>query len=308
MSCLIAIAFEASAECVDIMELNLVINLPSWSLNIIDAPPCPDSPLKLASTLPLIQPFGGVCQGLCQVDEECITNVGMTFLTIEEANDFYKEYAKQAGFATKIRNSNKNKDTGAIKNQLIMCSREGKRRSNLPEVEKTNPMSPTDCPARIYVHIKKNTRLFMISKVVLEHSHPCSTHQAQMLPQHRQLRMHVRRVIDNNDEAGIRPRKIYQSLVAIIEGREELNFIEKDVRNHVMGEVCNISEEEDAKELGKYFLRMKEQNPSFFFSSLFLMTISQSRMHFGLMQGVGMRLNILVMLCRLTQLRIKTSI
>ncbi|MED6111989.1 hypothetical protein PIB30_057467 [Stylosanthes scabra] len=137
--------------------------------------------------------------GLSHVDEEYIPKVGMTFLTIEEANVFYKEYAKRAGFATKIRNSNKNKDSGAIKNQLITCNREGKTRSDLPEAEKTNPMSPANCPTRIYyVHIQKKTQLFVISKVVLEHSHPCSTDQAQMLPHHRQLSMHVRRVIENN--------------------------------------------------------------------------------------------------------------
>ncbi|MED6211811.1 hypothetical protein PIB30_077122 [Stylosanthes scabra] len=66
----------------------------------------------------------------------------MTFVTCEEANYFYKEYAKRAGFATKIRNSQRNKDTDAIKNQLFTCNREGKRKSDIPEVEKTNPMSP----------------------------------------------------------------------------------------------------------------------------------------------------------------------
>ncbi|RYQ97104.1 hypothetical protein Ahy_B08g093104 [Arachis hypogaea] len=37
--------------------------------------------------------------------------------------------------------------------------------------------------------------------------------QAEMLKQHRELSMSVRRTIKNNEEAGIRPRKIYQSLI-----------------------------------------------------------------------------------------------
>ncbi|MED6195034.1 hypothetical protein PIB30_034270 [Stylosanthes scabra] len=37
---------------------------------------------------------------LCDVDEEYIHKVGMTFLTYEEANDFYKEYVKRGGFVT----------------------------------------------------------------------------------------------------------------------------------------------------------------------------------------------------------------
>ncbi|RYR72703.1 hypothetical protein Ahy_A02g006926 isoform E [Arachis hypogaea] len=61
-----------------------------------------------------------------------------------------------------------------------------------------------------------------------------------MLKQHRELSMSIRR-------------------------RRELNFIEKDVRNYISREVRNVSEQEDAKEFGKYFLRMKEKNQNFFF-------------------------------------------
>ncbi|RYR64227.1 hypothetical protein Ahy_A03g010358 [Arachis hypogaea] len=77
--------------------------------------------------------------------------------------------------------------------------------------------------------------------------------------------MSIRRMIENNEEAGIRPSKTYQSFVAAAGGHRELNFIEKDVRNYITREVRNVSEQEDAKEFGKYLLRMKEKNPNFFF-------------------------------------------
>ncbi|RYQ99465.1 hypothetical protein Ahy_B07g087396 [Arachis hypogaea] len=40
--------------------------------------------------------------------------------------------------------------------------------------------------------------------------------------------MSVRRTIENNEEAGIRPSKTNQSFVAAVGGHRELNFIEKD--------------------------------------------------------------------------------
>ncbi|RYR38245.1 hypothetical protein Ahy_A09g043221 [Arachis hypogaea] len=86
-----------------------------------------------------------------------------------------------------------------------------------------------------------------------------------MLKQHRELSMSVRRTIENNEEAGIRPRKIFQSFVAAVGGHHELNFVEKDVRNYITREVRNVLEQEDAKEFGKYLLRMKEKNQNFFF-------------------------------------------
>ncbi|RYR63970.1 hypothetical protein Ahy_A03g010141 [Arachis hypogaea] len=86
-----------------------------------------------------------------------------------------------------------------------------------------------------------------------------------MLKQHRELSMSIRRTIENNEEAGIRPSKTYQSFVAAAGGHRELNSIEKDVKNYITREVRNVSEQEDAKEFGKYLLRMKEKNPNFFF-------------------------------------------
>ncbi|QHO00094.1 Protein FAR1-RELATED SEQUENCE [Arachis hypogaea] len=89
--------------------------------------------------------------------------------------------------------------------------------------------------------------------------------QAQMLKQHRELSMSVRRTIENNEEASIRPSKTYQSFVAAAGSHRELNFIEKDVRNYITREVRNVSEQENAKEFGKYLLRMKDKNQNFLF-------------------------------------------
>ncbi|QHN94135.1 Protein FAR-RED ELONGATED HYPOCOTYL [Arachis hypogaea] len=88
---------------------------------------------------------------------------------------------------------------------------------------------------------------------------------AEMLKQHRELSMSVRRTIENNEEAGIRPSKTYQSFVAAAGGHRELNFIKKDVSNYISREVENVLEQEDANEFGKYLLRMKEKNQNFFF-------------------------------------------
>ncbi|RYR01589.1 hypothetical protein Ahy_B06g080472 [Arachis hypogaea] len=63
-----------------------------------------------------------------------------------------------------------------------------------------------------------------------------------MLKQHRELSMSIRRTIENNEEAGIRPSKTYQSFVATAGGHRELNFIEKDVRNYITRKVRNVSE------------------------------------------------------------------
>ncbi|RYQ90614.1 hypothetical protein Ahy_B09g096663 isoform B [Arachis hypogaea] len=73
-----------------------------------------------------------------------------------------------------------------------------------------------------------------------------------MLKQHKELSMSVRRTIENNEKARIRPSKTYQTIVAVAWGHHELNFIEKDVRNYITREVHNVSELEDVREFGKF--------------------------------------------------------
>ncbi|RYR15967.1 hypothetical protein Ahy_B04g072935 [Arachis hypogaea] len=60
----------------------------------------------------------------CVVDEKFVPKVGIIFKILEEAAKFYKHYSKLAGFSTKIRNMTRDGDK--IKNQLIVCTREGR--------------------------------------------------------------------------------------------------------------------------------------------------------------------------------------
>ncbi|RYR54195.1 hypothetical protein Ahy_A06g029462 [Arachis hypogaea] len=169
-----------------------------------------------------------IVQPLSVVDDELVPKVGMTFTTLEDAGKFYRNYAKVVGFSTRVRCTNRKGNE--IKNQLITCSREGKWKSKISPTEKTNPTAGLNCLARIYIHTLKDVGAWIISKVVLDHSHPCCPSKAEMPKQHRELSMSIRRTIENNEEA-----------------------------------VRNVSEQEDAKEFGKYFLRMKGKNPNFFF-------------------------------------------
>ncbi|MED6167987.1 hypothetical protein PIB30_008012 [Stylosanthes scabra] len=99
-----------------------------------------------------------IVQYTCEVDELYVPKVGMCFESVEDVGLFYKEYAKRAGFSTKIRNSDRCKDTKEIKNQLITCTREGRWTSEVSSLKKTNPIRSANCLARIYVHIDKKTR------------------------------------------------------------------------------------------------------------------------------------------------------
>ncbi|RYR40339.1 hypothetical protein Ahy_A09g046071 [Arachis hypogaea] len=67
----------------------------------------------------------------------------------------------------------------------------------------------------------KDIGVWIISKVVLNHSHSYCPNQAEMLKQHRELSMSVCRTIEHNKKAGIRPSKTYQSFVAAAGGHHK---------------------------------------------------------------------------------------
>ncbi|RYR60907.1 hypothetical protein Ahy_A04g017993 [Arachis hypogaea] len=160
-----------------------------------------------------------VSEPLSVVDDQFVPKVGMTFTTLEDAKKFYRNYAKAAGFSTRVRSTNRKGNE--IKNQLIICSREEKWKSKISPTKKTNSTADLNCLARIYIHTLKDVGAWIISKVVLDHSHPCCPSKAEMLKQYRELSMSIRRTIENNEEAGIRPSKTYQSFVAAAEGHRE---------------------------------------------------------------------------------------
>ncbi|QHN83089.1 Protein FAR-RED ELONGATED HYPOCOTYL [Arachis hypogaea] len=141
-----------------------------------------------------------------------VPKVGMCFGTIEDANQFYQNYAKRIGFVTKIRFTRRVGKDKVPKNQMITCNREGKRKSRVSPIEKTNPRNNYNCPARISIRLNKEG-LWIISKVCLDHSHPCDPEMAKLLTHNREMTMHMCRVIERNDEAGVRPSKTYQVLV-----------------------------------------------------------------------------------------------
>ncbi|QHO40276.1 Protein FAR-RED ELONGATED HYPOCOTYL [Arachis hypogaea] len=143
---------------------------------------------------------------------EDVPKVGMCFGTIEDANQFYQNYAKRVGFVTKIRFTRRVGKDKVPKNQMITCNREGKRKSRVSPIEKTNSRTNYNCPARISIRLNKEG-LWIISKVCLDHSHPCDPEMAKLLTRNREMTMHMCRVIERNDEAGVRPSKTYQVLV-----------------------------------------------------------------------------------------------
>ncbi|RYQ98875.1 protein FAR1-RELATED SEQUENCE 5-like [Arachis ipaensis] len=182
------------------------------------------------------------------------------------ANDFYVTYSKKVGFATKIRTTTYDKITKIPVNQAIHCNRDGFRGSRVKAPTRKNTISAAGCKARIYVKFDKNMQDCVLFKVELRHSHPCSARKAVHNHEYRQLTMHAKCVIEDNDEAGIRPNKTFLTLANEAGGPSNMGFSEKDLRKYITARLQTSNVNADVREMMSYFIRMKDINPNFFYA------------------------------------------
>ncbi|RYR27638.1 hypothetical protein Ahy_B01g051652 [Arachis hypogaea] len=185
--------------------------------------------------------------GCLQKDE--IPRVGMRFVQLQLVHKFYVTYAKKVGFATKIRTTTCDKITKKPVNQAIHYNRDGFRGSRVKAPTRKNTISATGCKAMIYVKFDKEKQEWVFFKVELRHSHPCSAKKAVHYHKYRDLTMHAKCVIEDNDEAQIRLNKTFLALANEARGPSNLGFSEKDLRNYTTARLRTSNVNADVREM-----------------------------------------------------------
>ncbi|XP_016164629.1 protein FAR1-RELATED SEQUENCE 5-like [Arachis ipaensis] len=200
---------------------------------------------------------------------EEIPYVGLRFDSLQQAQEFYSNYAKKVGFVTMIRNTNFDKTRKELKvpiNQSIHCSCEGYWESRVKAAMRVKRITIAGCKARMYVMLDRHNDNWLVTKLELKYTHACSAEQAVHYSEYRKLTMHAKCVIQNNDEAGIQPNKTYLALANEVGGSSKLGYSEKDVRNYITRNLRCADVNEDVKEMIRYFMRMRDINPNFFYT------------------------------------------
>ncbi|RYQ95808.1 hypothetical protein Ahy_B08g091172 [Arachis hypogaea] len=202
--------------------------------------------------------------GCLQEDE--IPKVGMRFVQLQMAHEFYVTYAKKVGFATKIRTTTCDKITKKPVNQAIHYNRDRFHRSRVKAPTRKNTISAAGCKTRIYVKFDKDMQEWVLFKVELRHSNPCLARKAVHYHEYRELTTHAKYMIEDNDEAGIRPNKTFLALTNEAGSPFNLGFSEKYLRNFITARLRTNNVKADVREMMKYFMRIKDINSNFFYT------------------------------------------
>ncbi|XP_042972763.1 protein FAR1-RELATED SEQUENCE 5-like [Carya illinoinensis] len=187
--------------------------------------------------------------------------VGMVFKSQDELVAYYKGYGKQCGFGIMTQRSHRFED-GSLRYIMLCCSRGGKARNRMTNVARPRPTSKTDCKAKINVTFMDG--VFKLLSVHNSHNHAVSPQKSRFFRCNREVSESVKRVLDTNDQAGIRLNKSFAALVQEAGGFENLPFSEKDCRNYIDKARHLRLGKGGAEALRQYFARMQHKNDGFF--------------------------------------------
>ncbi|XP_044476192.1 protein FAR1-RELATED SEQUENCE 5-like [Mangifera indica] len=197
------------------------------------------------------------------LEEEWEPKPGMVYDLLENLVQDYKSYGNRKGFKAIIRSTTKG-DDGDVKYVALACSCHGKARSNCRNAFKMHPMTKIDCKARIRASIRFDDK-WTISSAILDHNHELnSPAKTRYFKSNRIIHPSVKRKLEVNDRAGIRPNKNFNALIVEAGGAKNLPFLQKDCRNYIEKVKRLRLGVGDASAIQKYFLKMQSENSNFF--------------------------------------------
>ncbi|KAF5446887.1 hypothetical protein F2P56_032483 [Juglans regia] len=186
---------------------------------------------------------------------------GMRFESEDELMNYYKHYGKQCDFPVMTQRSKREKDE-TVKYVTVGCARGGKARNRASNVSKPRPTSKTYYKARMNVMLKDGK--LCVTSVLNTHNHVLSPKKSRFFRCNREVNESVRRVLDTNDEAGIRINKSFHALVTEAGGFENVPFGEKDCHNYIDKARHLCLGKGGAQALFEYFRMMQYKNDGFF--------------------------------------------
>ncbi|KAL8492845.1 hypothetical protein ACS0TY_024153 [Phlomoides rotata] len=150
---------------------------------------------------------------------------GMIFSSLDCLFVSYQEHARLKGFCVVKRTSKRAVEGDEYKYARMVFDKSGSSRAN-----KTSKR--VGCTARLNA-IRHDNGSCVISKMVTEHNHQIDPTFSPLMPAHRQLNVHMKRQLEANDIAGIRPCKNVRICEVQSGGPQNLGCLPMDYRNFV---------------------------------------------------------------------------
>ncbi|KAJ8562430.1 hypothetical protein K7X08_011721 [Anisodus acutangulus] len=176
---------------------------------------------------------------------------GMFFKSVESVFHFYKRNAKMRGFCVLKR-------TLYSCYTLFVCDK-----SRKPTNQKHTKRIVYE--ARVNV-IRKRDGSWMVTKVCRNHIHQLDSIMSRQMTGHISISKSVKRILEANDRADLRPCKSVRLLEVQSDGPENMSCTPKDCRNYIKQQRRLQMLEGDANTLCQFFSDMHMKDNEFYYS------------------------------------------
>ncbi|KAH6762329.1 hypothetical protein C2S52_019762 [Perilla frutescens var. hirtella] len=143
-----------------------------------------------------------------------------------------------------------------FKYALFVCSKFGKPTSQ-------SASKKVMCKARINAKRVMNGS-WVVTKMCSDHNHDLDPSYSILMPSHRSISVQMKRQLEANDRAGLRPCKSIRLLEVQSGGPDNLGCLPKDCRNFIEERRMLRLGEGDAEAVRNLFVRLKAKDPNFY--------------------------------------------
>ncbi|KAL1358779.1 hypothetical protein AAHE18_04G058600 [Arachis hypogaea] len=188
--------------------------------------------------------------------------VGMEFDTYDDAYNYYNSYAKEIGFAIRVKSSWTRRNSKEKRGAVLCCNCEGFK--TLKEANSHRKETRTGCLAMIRLRSVESNR-WRVDEVKLEHNHSFDPERAQNSKSHKRTDGGSKRKLEPTLDVEVRTIKLYRMPVGDASGYGSPNSNEGGTSTNLNFSRHLKLRKGDTELVSNYFCKCQLINPNFFY-------------------------------------------
>lgn len=186
--------------------------------------------------------------------------VGMEFESYDDAYNYYNCYAKELGFAIRVKSSWTKRNSKEKRGAVLCCNCEGFK--TIKEANSRRKETRTGCLAMIRLRLVESNR-WRVDEVKLDHNHLFDPERAQNSKSHKKMEAGSKRKVEPTVDVEVRTIKLYRTPVVDSVGYGSSYLNEGEITNYVDRSKCLRLKKGDAQVIYNFFSRVQLTDPNF---------------------------------------------
>ncbi|XP_065867961.1 protein FAR1-RELATED SEQUENCE 8-like [Euphorbia lathyris] len=188
--------------------------------------------------------------------------VGMEFESYDDAYNYYNCYARELGFAIRVKSSWTKRNSKEKRGAVLCCNCEGFK--TMKEANSRRKETRTGCLAMIRLRLVESNR-WRVDEVKLEHNHSFDPERAQNSKSHKKMDIGSQRKVEPAVDVEVRTIKLYRTAAVDPLGYGSSNSNDGESSHHIDRSKHLKLKKGDSQIIYNYFCQVQQTSPNFFY-------------------------------------------